>query len=139
MNQLTEDQIRAIANIAREELGENANFESVRDIVQQVVEDLSGEQTKTTKTGRILVICISFDGLTNSRVLSNALKETNCKVAERFDRNIEGFAIQLALIDPSSCSGNIEKIRARLQQAGNEAGVRVIIQTEDTLRNISEL
>ncbi len=139
MNQLTEEQIRTIANIAREELGENANFENVRDVVQQVVEILTGEQKKTATTGRILVICISFDGLTNSRVLSTALKETNCKVAERFDRNIEGFAIQLALIDPGSCSGNIAEIRSLLQEAGNEAGVRVIIQTEDTLRNISEL
>ncbi|HDH57470.1 MAG TPA: hypothetical protein ENF16_02560 [Bacteroidetes bacterium] len=137
MSTLTEEQIRLIAQIAKEELGENATLERMREIVQQAVERLEREGPKSygvEPTGRILAILLSQDGLKNSRVLSQALKDSGCKTTERFERNLAGFHVLLAVIDYSACQDDFETLRKKLSEAGNSAGVRVIVQSEETLK-----
>ena len=137
MAPLTEEQIRLIARIASEELGPQATVEKMREVVQQAVdrlEKLGPVSFKVEPEGRILAICLSDDGLKNSRALSRALKDSGCKVTERFERSLAGFHALLAVIDRGDSREDFETLRRRLGDAGNAVGVRVILQTEDTLK-----
>ncbi|TKJ38415.1 hypothetical protein CEE37_12925 [candidate division LCP-89 bacterium B3_LCP] len=136
MNSLSEEQIRVIARIAMEELGSEATLEKMREIVAKAADVLERQgpvSYKSEPVGRFLVICISDDGLKNSRTLSEALKETNCRITERFERNLAGFHTLLAVIDTQSCSLDFASLKGKLAQAGNDAKIRIIIQPEDTL------
>jgi hypothetical protein len=141
MTRLTESQIRTIARIARDELGSAATLEQLREVVQLAVDKLERQGPvgyKSLPEGRILVICISTDGLLNSRVLSESTRESGCKVAERFERKMSGFHVLLAVIDPTICSEDFDTIRAKFAEMGNAAGVRIILQPEDSfVRNAS--
>ncbi len=135
MAKLSEEQIRTVAHIAKEELGEGATLERLREVVRSAVKHMEEEKSESLSTGQVLVICISFDGLKNSRVLSEALKDTGCKISERFEKKLAELHVLTALIQQDSCAVDLTELRQRLSQAGNEAGVRVIVQSEDTLRS----
>lgn len=142
MPRLTESQVRYIAQITKDELGADATLEKLREVVRLVVDNLERQgpvSYKSQPKGRILAICISLDGLKNSRVLSDATKDSGCKIAERFERNMSGFHVLLAVINPGECKEDFETLRSRFAEAGNTAGVRIILQTEDVLtRLVSE-
>ena len=134
---LTEEQIRLIAQIAKEELGADATLERMREVVRQAVERLEREGPRSydaDPSGRILAILLSQDGLKNSRVLSQALKDSGCKTTERFERKLAGWHVLLTVIDYSACEDDFAALRVKLAEAGNSAGVRVIIQSEETLK-----
>ena len=132
---LSEEQIRVVAHFAKEELGEGATLERLREVVRSAVKRMEEEKSESLSTGQVLIICISFDGLRNSRTLSDALKDTGCKISERFEKKLAELYVLTALIQQGSCAVDLTELRQRLSQAGNEAGVRVIVQSEDTLRN----
>ncbi|MFH1735769.1 MAG: hypothetical protein ABIE92_13770 [bacterium] len=137
MTPLNEDQIRIVAQIAREELGAEATLEKLRESVRQAVdklERLGPVDFKAEPKGRLLAICLSLDGLKNSRVLSEALKDSGCKISERFERKMKVFHLLAAVIDYTACREDFETLRRKLGEAGNAAGVRIILQTEDALQ-----
>lgn len=135
---LSEEQIRTIARIAKEELGENATLERLRDVVRQTVNRLETDSgtgaTSPLFQGRILAIFLSCDGLKNSRVLAQVTKATNCRITERWERNLAGFQTLLAVIDTESCHRDFNALRTQFSDAGNAAGVRIILQSEDILK-----
>ncbi len=139
MATLTEEQIRILARIAREELGDNATLERLRDVVKQAAQRLESGSADpgTGKPGRVLAILVSCDGLKNSRVLSRTAKESGCRITERLERNLAGFHVLLAVVDVQSCTGDFDQLRRRFSDAGNAVGVRVILQAEETLKSRS--
>ncbi len=138
MSKLTEEQIRIVAHLAKEELGDGATLEKLRDVVQETVKHLEKQDVIDPVIGKIMAVLMSFDGLENSRILSDAIKETGCKITERFEKNLAGFSVLLAIIEEGSCRDDFQTLRQRLSDAGNRAGVRIILQTENTLRNVSK-
>jgi len=137
MSPLTEDQIRLIARIAAEELGPVANTERLREVVQRVTESLERQGPRDFRTephGRILVVCISLDGLKTSSILSQALKDSGWTISERSERTVAGFHTLTAVADRGESGEDFETLRRRLSDAGNQVGVRIILQTEDALK-----
>jgi predicted amino acid-binding ACT domain protein len=140
MTKLTEEQIRVLAKVAREELGDEATLDRMREVVGQAVEQLEEQMEKTADfepMGRILAIFVSNDGLRNSRALSDAVKETSCRILERSERTLEDFHTLMAVIDVSNCVGGFDSLRQRLSRIGNEANVRIMLQPEEALRGRS--
>jgi len=135
MPTLSEDQIRAIARIAKEELGEAATYDRLREVVAAVVrqmeEDGPGSFPQPPRM-RHLVICLSPDGQANGQTLSQGLKGSACVIGDRFERLLGGIHVLLAAVD----GGDPSDLRARLAQAGNPLGVRVIIQPEEALKRV---
>ncbi|MCX6641588.1 MAG: hypothetical protein NTW14_14070 [bacterium] len=137
MPQLTEEQIRLIANLVKDELGSEATLEKMRQTVREVAERLERQGPVTYQPkpqGRLLAICLSPEAPRGSTVLAQALKDTGCEVVERFETSLGGTSILLALIDPSRCGRSFDEIRSRLADAGNAAQVRVILQAVDALK-----
>lgn len=139
MTTLNEDQIRLIAQLAKEELGAAATLEKLREVVRQTVAKLEKSKLlpRLDPKGHLLAICISLDGLKNSRVLSEALKESKCKISERFERKMTPFHILAAVIDYRACLETFETIKMKLAEEGNATGVRIVLLTEDTLKSFS--
>ena len=140
MTKLTEEQIRVLAKVAREELGEDATLERMREVVGQAVEHLEQQTAQSTEfepMGRVLAIFVSNDGLKNSRALSDAVKETNCRILERSERTLADFHTLMAVIDVSNCVGGFDNLKQRLGSIGNEANLRIMLQPEEALRGRS--
>lgn len=140
MTKLTEEQIRVLAKVAREELGEDATLERMREVVGQAVGQLEQKIEQTADfepMGRVLAIFVSSDGLKNSRALSDAVKDTNCRILERAERTLADFHTMMAVIDVSNCVGGFEGLKQRLSHAGNEANLRIMLQPEESLRGRS--
>jgi predicted amino acid-binding ACT domain protein len=134
---LSESQIRTIARLAKEELGDEATFERLQEIVRQAVANIERQgpvSYNLEPSGKFVVICLSRDGMKNAQALSNGLKETGCVIGDRFERNLGGIQTLLASVDRSGCRDDLETLRRRLGEAGNSLGVRIIVQAEETLK-----
>ncbi|MFH1734224.1 MAG: hypothetical protein ABIE92_05900 [bacterium] len=138
MTKLTEEQIRLIAKISQEEMGENANLDQLRDVVQQVADHLESKgPLPQPAVGNPLVICISGDSLKNSQTLSEALKETGCRVSDRSEKIIGHYHTLMALLDNQNCTTGLDGLGQKLQDAGNRMGVRIMLLTEEVFRGRS--
>jgi hypothetical protein len=134
---LTEDQIRTVIRIACDELGENATFERVQDLVRRSISALEQEGASgavTSSTGDVLILCISPDAGRNSLVLSEGLQNLNCRETERCEHRLGPFQVTLANIRLGAGCEDPAVLRRELAQAGNLRGVRVILVTEDLLK-----
>jgi hypothetical protein len=141
MPNLNEEQIRIIANLVKDELGEAATLDKMRQVVGEVVErmDQQGPAFRPVEPkGRLLAICLSPDAPRGATVLSQALGNTQCEIIERFETSLGGLSVLLAVIDPSRCQNSHDEIRTRLAEAGNVAKVRVILQALETLNTVME-
>ena len=133
---LTEYQIRAIARIAKEELGAEATYQRLQDVVRRVVETLEREGPigfKPEVSGRALIICLSADGRGNASALSRGLRETGVQISERFERTLGGFHVLMAAVEGVKSGADLESLRQKLGQAGNQEGVRILVQMQDAL------
>jgi len=138
MTKLTEEQIRLIAKISSEEMGESATLDQLRDVVQQVADHIeSREPIVHPVIGNPLVICISSDSLKNSQALSEALKETGCGIAERSEKILGQYHTLMALLDNKNCTAGLEGLAKKLKEAGNRLGVRMMVLTEEVFRGRS--
>ncbi|HEX7344892.1 MAG TPA: hypothetical protein VF398_11535 [bacterium] len=136
---LTESQIRTIARLAKEELGEAATFERLQQVVRQAVANIERQgpvDYRPEPSGKFVVICLSRDGMKNAQALSNGLKDTGCQIGDRFERNLGGVHALLASVDRAGCQEDVEALRRRLGDAGNSLGVRVIVQAEEALKPV---
>jgi predicted amino acid-binding ACT domain protein len=140
MTKLTEEQIRVLAKVAKGELGEDATLERMREVVGQAVGQMEQKIEQAADfepMGRVLAIFVSNDGLKNSRALSEAVQDTNCRILERSERTLADFHTLLAVIDVSNCVGGFDGLKQRLSRAGNEANLRIMLQPEEALRGRS--
>lgn len=131
---LTEDQIRTIIRIAREELGDSAAFEQVQDLVRKSVAVLEREGaigSMAPASGSALILCISPDAGRNSYVLSEGLQGSDCRVTDRFEHRLGAFLVTSAAIRFDARCADPTMLRRKLAEAGNLRGVRVILLTED--------
>lgn len=135
MTKLTESQIRAIAQAAKEELGEAATYERLHQVVSRVVEQMENSPAilPQTRPGRLLIICLSRDNRRNAEALSDGLKDTGCKIEDRVERIMGAFHVLLALVEAATC--NLEDLKQRLAEAGSQKGVKILMQREDLLRS----
>jgi predicted amino acid-binding ACT domain protein len=136
MPKLTETQIRAIAEAARNELSENATYERLHQVVSRVVEQMENQPEKRANSAaRLLIICLSRDNRSNAEALSNGLKDTGCRIEDRVERIMGSFHVLLASVDTVSGGCEMEDLKHRLAEAGSKAGVKVIVQREDILHH----
>ena len=135
MTKLTESQIRAIAQAAKEELGEAATYERLHQVVSRVVGQMEGGPTTIPKArpDRLLIICLSRDNRRNAEALSDGLKDTGCVIQDRVERVMGAFQVLLALVDVTSAANDFQGLRKRLTEAGEKYGAKIIVQREDIL------
>ncbi|MFH1861322.1 MAG: hypothetical protein ABH878_00790 [bacterium] len=134
---LSEDQIRILVRVAKEELGPDASPEEVIRAVRLAVDKLEHEGPRHFQLeprGNLLAICIAPVASKASAVLSTALQDTDCRIMERFERTLANFHVVLAVVDTSNCQSDFAALREKLATAGNTAGVRIILQPEVTLQ-----
>jgi predicted amino acid-binding ACT domain protein len=136
MPKLTETQIRAIAEAARNELGESATYERLHQVVSRVVEQMENQPEKpASAASHLLIICLSRDNRKNAEALSGGLKDTGCRIEDRAERIMGSFHVLLASVDTVSGGCETKDLKHRLAEAGSKAGVKVIVQREDILRS----
>jgi predicted amino acid-binding ACT domain protein len=131
MTKLTESQIRAIAEAAKDELGEEATYEQLHAVVSRVVEQM--EASASLHPDRLLIICLSLDNRRNAEALSEGLKDTGCKIEDRVERIMGPFHVLLAQVDVAFADCDFEELKCRLAEAGSKGRVKIIIQREDLL------
>ncbi len=134
---LNEDQIRVIAQIAREELGDGATYDRLQAIVRRVVDELQKPDAPPLRPeprADVLVICLSLDAGRNGAALSDGLKDSGCVIRDRVERGLGGYHTLLCTVDRRGSAEDLDALRKRLADAGNRHGVRVLLQTEEVLR-----
>ncbi len=136
MPTLTEDQIRTLALIAKEELGDQATYERLHEVVRRAVqslENLPPGRISPEVGNRFLVICLTMKEGENALVLSEGLKDSGVVIQDRFERRMGGFQVLLAVVHRGNAKEDFTALRERLAQAGEKHGVKILVQMEEGL------
>jgi ACT domain-containing protein len=134
---LTESDIRQIALQAINELGENANPEIVKEVVEKAVKNaelISSPESENKSTGR--VILTSF-GLNHPGIVANVTKvlsEANCDISDLSQKLMGDFYTMIIMLDISNSPKDLTEIQNDLNQVAEKMKIKVYLQHEDLFR-----
>ncbi len=133
---LTDDQIREITIKAINELGENANPESVRKYVEQEVKKLEFTISSEKDTGGGRVILTSF-GVNHPGIvatITKTLSENQCDIMDISQKIMQEFYTMIMLIDISNSTKELRDLQNELNRLSEQLKVKIYLQHEDVFR-----
>ncbi|MCB0730649.1 MAG: ACT domain-containing protein [Ignavibacteriae bacterium] len=134
---LSESEIRAIAMQAINELGDNANPELVKEVVEKAIKNseyVPIPETQSQTTGR--VILTSF-GLNHPGIVSNVTKvlsDANCDITDLSQKLMGDFYTMIIMLDISNSPKDLSEIQNDLNVVAEKMKIKVYLQHEDLFR-----
>ena len=149
MTQLTEDDIRLIAQQAIEKLGEHATPGNIEKIVHEAVERISAGQTKTTespakpitpKTGdRVIVTAFGKNKIGILAGITTCLAETNCDIIDLSQKILKEFFTIMLLVDIAPSEESFDTIKQKLTETGEKFDLKVVVQHEQIFKSMHRI
>ena len=143
MAQLSEEQIRRIAEEAIQQLGKSATPEVVEEIVRETVRRMDVEQpavrteaasantSPAKKPNRIIVTAFGRNQVGILAGLTGLIAECNCDILDLSQKILQDFFTIMLLVDISESTLSFDEIKKRLIQKGEQLDLKVIVQHED--------
>jgi len=133
---LTDDQIREITIKAINELGEDANPESVRKYVEQEVKKLEFtiSSDKDTSGGRVILTSFGVNHPGIVATITKTLSENLCDILDISQKIMQEFYTMIMLIDISNSTKELRDLQNELNRLSEQLKVKIYLQHEDVFR-----
>ncbi|MGD9488813.1 MAG: ACT domain-containing protein [Calditrichaceae bacterium] len=143
MANITESDIRKLAEEALKQLGKAANPEVIETVVKNAVskidkesnvtQDLKSLQKESAKRSKNRIIITAF-GKDRPGILSGLtgiLAKHTCNIIDLSQKILQEFFTVMLLVDISECDVDFEFIKSEMIRAGEEFDLKVIVQHEE--------
>ncbi len=143
MAQLSEDQIRLIAEEAIKKLGKTASPEAVEKIVKETVQRVTpapaaqtsktsaGPQSSAKSQNRIIVTAFGRNRIGILAGLTGVLADHGCDILDLSQKILQDFFTIMLLVNISDCAFDFEGVKKQVIARGEELDLKVIVQHED--------
>lgn len=150
MPQLTEDEIRKIAEHAVTQLGEHATPANIEKVVHETVQRLykpevikkeQPEELPSPKKSADRVIVTAF-GKNKVGILAGittCLAETGCDVIDLSQKILKEFFTIMLLVDIADSNENFDSIKQKLIDTGEKFDLKVIVQHEQIFSSMHRI
>jgi ACT domain-containing protein len=150
MPQLTEDQIRKIAEQAVMQLGEQATPGNIEKVVHETVQRLYKEEPvqkekqvdlpSSEKTAdRVIVTAFGKNKVGILAGITTCLAETGCDVIDLSQKILKEFFTIMLLIDIADSNENFDSIKQKLIETGEKFNLKVVVQHEQIFSSMHRI
>ncbi|MGD9898623.1 MAG: ACT domain-containing protein [Calditrichaceae bacterium] len=143
MANITESDIRKLAEEALRQLGKSANPEVIETVVKNAVSKIDKESnvTQDLKTlqkesvkrskNRIIITAFGKDRPGILAGLTGILAKHTCNIVDLSQKILQEFFTVMLLVDISECDADFEFIKSEMIRTGEEFDLKVIVQHEE--------
>ncbi|MCB0283745.1 MAG: ACT domain-containing protein [Calditrichae bacterium] len=150
MAQISESEIRRIAEQAIEKLGEHATKANIEKVVHETVDRLQNEKMSTPsetvkiphqhKSGeRVIVTAFGKNKIGILAGLTGCLAATNCDVIDLSQKILKEFFTIMLLIDITHSAETFESIKQKLIETGEKFDLKVVVQHEQIFKSMHRI
>ncbi len=138
---LTEEEIRNIALKAINELGNKANADTVKAVVEKAVSTIdenvklpSGNLKKTS--GRVILTSFGMNHPGIVAKVTTALSNAKCDIRDMSQKIMDEFYTMIIIIDISNSPLELSEIQNELTKVADELKIKIYLQHEDLFRHM---
>ncbi len=138
---LTEEEIRNIALKAINELGNKANADTVKAVVEKAVSAIdenvklpSGNLKKTS--GRVILTSFGMNHPGIVAKVTTALSNAKCDIRDMSQKIMDEFYTMIIIIDISNSPLELSEIQNELTKVADELKIKIYLQHEDLFRHM---
>ncbi len=146
MQNLSEADIRRIAQEAVKQLGEEATPEAVEQVVKKAVDRIDSEQAGTQSQPQQSTPYASAKNRRNNRIIITAfgknqkgilagitgvLASHGCDIIDLSQKILQEFFTIMLLVDMAECDVSFEDLQKAVTDRGNQFGLKVVTQHEE--------
>jgi ACT domain-containing protein len=135
---LTEDTLRKLTIEAIKELGDKADSEQIKRVVEEHVRklDLVPDEVKTSDVNSGKVILTSF-GVNHPGIIYNITKllsESECDIRDLSQKILDEFYTMIMIIDISNSPKELKEIQEEMNKVADSLKIKIYLQHEDVFR-----
>lgn len=136
---LTEEDIRKIALVAIEEMGDKAAPDMVKRVVSKAVEraeagDIKPAETTGQASGRVILTSFGVNqpGIVSS--ISASLSSYGCDIQDITQKILQEFFTMIMIVDISNSPKDLKQIQDEMSKVAENLKVKIYLQHEDIFR-----
>lgn len=134
---LTEEHIRKITLEAINELGENATFENVKEVVQRAINksDSTPDFKKSEKSsGNVILTSFGMNHPGIVAGVTTALSNANVDINDLSQKIMGEFYTMIIILDISNSSKSLSELQEEMNRIADELKIKIYLQHEDLFR-----
>lgn len=141
---LSEEELRKLAIVAIEELGDKASPDSVKKVVSSIVDNMETkvktEPTLNDKTsGRIIITAFGLNKPGIVAAITKALGEQNCDIQDITQKLMDEFFTMIMIVDISSSPNDFKGVQDVLSNIAESLKIKIYCQHEDIFRSMHRI
>jgi ACT domain-containing protein len=141
---LSEDELRKLALIAIEELGDKASPDSVKKIVSNIVEKVESKDSQITiseekSTGRMIITAFGLNKPGIVAAITKALGEASCDIQDITQKLMNEYFTMIMIVDISSSPKDFKTVQDIMTDVANNLRIKIYCQHEDIFRNMHRI
>jgi len=137
---ISDDKIREIALSAIKELGDKANQQNVKEVVEETIRTL-GNSLPERSTTSDQVILTSF-GLNKPGVIASittALSEANCDISDLSQKLMGDFFTMIMIVNTYDSTLTFNEIQDIMNKISDEMNIKIMMQHEEIFRTMHRI
>lgn len=141
---LSEEELRKLALIAIEELGEKASPDSVKRIVSNIIDKAEAKETQFTfsdekNSGRMIITAFGLNKPGIVAAVTKALGEASCDIQDITQKLMNEFFTMIMIVDLSSSPKDFKAVQDIMSEVANNLKIKIYCQHEDIFRNMHRI
>jgi ACT domain-containing protein len=141
---LSEEELRKLALIAIEELGEKASPDSVKKIVSNIIDKAEAKETQFTfsdekNSGRMIITAFGLNKPGIVAAVTKALGEASCDIQDITQKLMNEFFTMIMIVDLSSSPKDFKAVQDIMSEVANNLKIKIYCQHEDIFRNMHRI
>lgn len=141
---LSEEELRKLALIAIEELGEKASPDSVKKIVSNIIDKAETKETQFTfsdekNSGRMIITAFGLNKPGIVAAVTKALGEASCDIQDITQKLMNEFFTMIMIVDLSSSPKDFKAVQDIMSEVANNLKIKIYCQHEDIFRNMHRI
>ena len=141
---LSEEELRKLALIAIEELGEKASPDSVKKIVSNIIDKAEAKENQFTfsdekNSGRMIITAFGLNKPGIVAAVTKALGEASCDIQDITQKLMNEFFTMIMIVDLSSSPKDFKAVQDIMSEVANNLKIKIYCQHEDIFRNMHRI
>ena len=141
---LSEDELRKLALIAIDELGDKASPDAVKKIVSNIISSTENNERidlpiKEKANGRMIVTAFGLNKPGIVAAVTKALGENDCDIQDITQKLMNEFFTMIMIIDTTTSSKDFKEIQDILAGVAEDLKIKIYSQHEDIFRNMHRI
>ncbi len=145
MTQLSEAEIKEIAEKVLQKLGDSASKKNIESVVKETISRIENKEEIKPKitpkiskkaTDRVIVTAFGQNKKGILAGLTGTIASLDCDIIDLSQKILQEFFTIMLLIDSSGSEYDFETVKSRLIETGEKYDLKVIVQHEDIFKQM---